>query len=53
MLAAKCGESALLHAARDFLERISAADGGKVFVEKLVCSRQRRFFAARLFPCVR
>src|SRR5439155_15649628 len=39
MLAAECCERSLLHAARDFLERIGTADGGKIFIEKLVRSR--------------
>jgi len=33
MLAAECGNRSLLHAARDFLERIGPADGGEILVE--------------------
>src|SRR5439155_16225863 len=52
MLAAECGERSLLHAARDFLERIGTADGGKIFIEKLVRSRQRGFRLAGFFHFV-
>src|SRR5258707_495838 len=39
MLPAEGGERSLLHAACDFLQRIRAADGRKIFVQKLVRSR--------------
>src|SRR5580704_4633312 len=41
-------ECALLDAARNFLERSGAADGGKIFVEELVCRGQSGFFLAGL-----
>src|SRR5438034_868938 len=50
MLAAECGERSLLHAAGDFLERNGPADGGEIFIEKLVRSRQRGFCLVGFFP---
>src|SRR5213082_362840 len=49
MLAAECGERSLLHAAGDFLERNRPADGGEIFIEKLVRRRQRGFGLAGFF----
>jgi len=45
-------ERSLLHAARDFLERIDAADGGEIFSEKLVRARQHSFCLAGFFPFI-
>ncbi len=39
MLAAECGERSLLHAARDFLQRLAASDRAEILVEKLVSTR--------------
>jgi len=42
-------ERSLLHAAGDFLERNGPADGGEIFIENLVRSRQRGFCLAGFF----
>ena len=52
MLAAESSERSLLHAACDFLERIGTADGGEIFIEKLVRNRQRGFGLAGFSPFV-
>src|SRR5258708_1236113 len=48
MLATECSKRSLLHAARYFLERIGPSDGGEIFIEKLVRTRECGFCLATL-----